>query len=262
MCIILFSYKTHPDYKLILLSNRDEFYNRPTALLAKWNSKPPIYAGKDEQSGGTWMGINSSGSFAAITNYRDLSSIKQDAPSRGLLVSNYLENSYTPLKYLKEIKPSSEEYNGYNLLTGNTEDIYYYSNIEGKIIKLEPGYHGLSNKFLNTPWPKIVKGKKELKKIINESPELNTDRLFELLRNQTIAPDNMLPDTGIGLEWERALSPIFINTQLYGTRASSILTIDRNNKVCFIEKSFIKLESGEFSTKIQKVKFNPDYYLR
>lgn len=255
MCIILFSYKTHPDYKLVLISNRDEFYNRPTSQLSKWNNETEIYAGKDEQSGGTWMGINDNGNFAALTNYRDLSSIKQDAPSRGLLVSNYLTNSKAPLDYLNEIKPLAKEYNGYNLLVGSIDELYFYSNIEDKIIKVEPGFHGLSNKFLNTPWPKVERGKQKIREITQLNKNISTDKLFELLGDQTKAPDEMLPDTGVGIEWERILSPIFINSPIYGTRASSILTIDKNDKVSFTERTFIKLKSGEFETKTVSFKF-------
>ncbi len=248
MCLILFSYNSHPHYKLILASNRDEFYERPTKQLHKWADKN-ILAGQDKMNKGTWLGINPNWKLAAITNYRDLSNIKDQAPSRGLLVSNFLENDESPTNYLEKTSNSASDFNGYNLLVGDKTGLYYFSNIENKIEKIEPGIHGLSNRFLNTPWPKVENGKKEFEQIIGQDEEIPIDKIFKLLNDTTKPQDNELPDTGVGMEWERVLAPIFIKSEIYGTRASSIVLIDHNDQITFIEKSFIRTNSGEFKTK-------------
>ncbi len=255
MCIILFSYKTHPKYKLILASNRDEFYKRPTEQLAQWTDNKKIIAGRDKQDDGTWMGVAKYGKFSALTNYRDLSRIKDKAPSRGLLVSNFLCGTQRPKQYLEEIRGSAELYNDYNLLVGDINDLYYFSNVGSEIIKIEPGTHGLSNHLLNTPWPKVKKGKAELEKLAKPNEEIDINAILNLLSDSTTPSDNELPDTGVGLDWERALSPIFIKTEGYGTRASSILTIDYDDKINFTEKSYVKTRSNLFTSKTIKYSF-------
>ena len=249
MCLILFSYNSHPHYKLILASNRDEFYERPTKQLCKWGKNEKILAGQDMMNKGTWLGVGADWKISAITNYRDLSNVKENAPSRGPLVSNFLENTDLPLKYLKKISKSAFIYNGYNLIVGDKNGMYYFSNIENKIEKIEPGVHGLSNRFLNTPWPKVENGKKEFEQIIGEDKEIPTDEIFKLLSSINQPPDNELPNTGVGIEWERILAPIFIKTEAYGTRASSIITVDKNDQITFIEKTYLKTDSGELKTK-------------
>ncbi len=252
MCIVLFSYKTHPKYKLIMASNRDEFYARPTEQIAPWSDNENIIAGRDKQDGGTWMGVTKDGRFSALTNYRDLSRIKNNAPSRGFLVGNFLQKNESPEEYLKEIQKKTSQYNNFNLLVGDTSDLFYFSNVNNELVKVEPGIHGLSNRFLDTPWPKVEKGKKELQKHI-QNDNIDTELIFNLLSDTSTPPDNELPDTGVGLEWERVLSPIFIKTQKYGTRASSILTIDYRGNISFIEKSYIETTNNEFSIKTKRI---------
>ncbi|MDF1549198.1 MAG: NRDE family protein [Bacteroidales bacterium] len=254
MCLIIFSYKNHPKYKLILASNRDEFYDRPASALSWWDGEKKVLAGKDKQSDGTWLGITPDLRLAAITNYRDLKNIKENAPSRGLLVRNFLESDETPLQYLNNIKEKGAKYNGFNLIVGNESGLYYYSNVSNKIEKIEAGLHGLSNKFLNTPWPKVEKGKNELEKIIKQK-EPSVNEILDLLGDTSRPPDNQLPDTGVGLDLERVLSPIFIKSEVYGTRASSIILIDNEDKVTFIEKSYIKNSTGGFEKNTQIIHF-------
>ncbi len=252
MCLILFSYAKHPHYKLVLASNRDEFYARPTLPLAKWSGKKTFWAGKDIQNNGSWMGITKDLRIAAITNYRDPSLIKKDAPSRGLLVRNYLESNQLPFDYLNEIKPTAVNYNGFNLIAGDRDELYYFSNVSGKIEKIVPGLHGLSNRFLDTPWPKVKNGKEKLAAILSQPKAIESDDIFALLNDKSIAPDQELPDTGVGLELERMLSAIFIKSENYGTRASSIILIDKDDRVTFIEKSYIKRGIDSFETKLTK----------
>lgn len=235
MCIILFAYKSHPQYKLILASNRDEFYKRPSLMAEYWKENPNILAGRDLEQNGTWLGISRLGRIAALTNFRDLSSIKKDAKSRGELVKSFLESNTPPKDYLKEVKDLSDNYNGFNLLVGDASGLYYYSKYNNEIINIESGIHGLSNHSLNTPWPKVVLGKKLLKETIED--KFTHHKLFNILKNNFIPKDEELPDTKVGIELERLLSPIFIVSPQYGTRAMTAITIDYNNEVTFIEKA-------------------------
>ena len=214
MCLILFSYKQHPHYKLILASNRDEFYERPTKALHRWGDSKSILAGQDKMNKGTWLGITPNWKISAITNYRDLSKIKDNTPSRGLLVSNFLEDNEHPTEYLQKISKLAVDYNGYNLIVGDKTGMFYFSNIKNKIEQIKPGIHGLSNRFLNSPWPKLEKGKRTFEQIIQGKKELPIDEIFRLLNDNSLPPDSELPDTGVGIEWERILAPIFIKTEV------------------------------------------------
>lgn len=241
MCLILFSYKKHKKYKLILAANRDEFYARPTEPISRWNKGNGIIAGKDLEAGGTWMGISENGHFAALTNFRDPKSIKKDVLSRGLLVSNFLEGKNdSPEDYLNHIAAQNKLYNGFNLLAGDRDDLYYFSNHEGIVRKIEPGLHGLSNHLLDTPWPKVEKGKKYLERLIDSECFENHEKIFAFLEDSEIPPDQLLPETGMGIDWERMLAPLFIKSDIYGTRSSSFLLIGYDGKGIFTEKTWIK----------------------
>jgi len=235
MCTIFLSYRTHPHYKLVLASNRDEFYKRPTAAADFWTENPNILAGQDLEKGGTWLGITKQGRIATLTNFRDLSNMKKNAESRGQLVSDFLETNITPKDYLIQIQKTSKLYNGFNLLVGDSNSLYYYSKYNDEITQVEPGIHGLSNHSLNTPWPKVVLGKNMLKELMDD--KLIHHKLFNILKDTTVPRDEDLPDTQIGIELERLLSPIYIESPQYGTRAMTVVTIDYNNEVTFIEKS-------------------------
>lgn len=167
MCLILFAYDYHPRYKLVVTANRDEFYQRPALPAAFWEDNPEILAGRDLQEGGTWMGVTTKGRFAALTNYREPSSFKKVAPSRGRLVQNYLSTNLTPAAYLETLNDGGTAYNGFNLLLGDHNSLYYYSNREKLVREVEPGIHALSNSLLDVPWPKTTKGVNELSKIFS-----------------------------------------------------------------------------------------------
>ncbi len=252
MCLILFSYKNHSRYKLILASNRDEFYNRPTRQLELWdnNTSETILAGQDEKDKGTWLGVTPSGKFSGITNFRSMKSIKHQAPSRGLLVSNYLTGNESPKEYLETVMESGSLYNGFNLLVGDVNSMYYYSNMEKEILEIKPGVYGLSNAFLDTPWPKIRKGKSEFDKILSDGDALDEESVFSLLADKKFPPENELPDTGVGSEWERILSPLFIESDIYGTRTSTIITIDNNSEIIVAEKTFVRKPTGGFRSEV------------
>lgn len=237
MCLILFAYNMHPKYKLIVAANRDEFYNRPTAPTHFWEDDPEILAGRDLEKNGTWMGVTKKGRFAALTNFRDPKEITSGKRSRGELVTNALQYQGDIKEYMQSLEKSNELYPGYNLLAGNVDELHYYSNIGQKQLKVTPGIYGVSNHLLNTEWPKIQMGKSGLTRIIHDNPEDLVERLLTLLQRTDQAPDNKLPKTGVSLEWERLLSPMFIKSENYGTRSSTVLLMD-DNEMSYVERVF------------------------
>ncbi len=237
MCLILVAVDAHPQYRLVVAANRDEFFDRPTARAAFWPDAPHLIAGKDLREGGTWIGVTRMGRIAAVTNYRHPESNKTGSPSRGKLVAEFLLGEEPPVPYLERLSGSKDRYSGFNLLAGQREEIYWYSNYGKEIRRLPSGIHGLSNHLLDTPWPKVEKGKKLLAEILAaEAPP--AEDLFQMLEDHEPAPDESLPDTGVGLESERMLSPVFISSPGYGTRSSTIIMMSRDGSIKFTERSF------------------------
>ncbi len=238
MCLILLAYKVHPSYPLIVAANRDEDYERPSSPAEFWKDAPHILAGRDLRDKGTWLGVTRNGKFAALTNYRDPAAFKKDAPSRGKLIKNYLRNSLTAAAYIKRVSGNSNEYNGFNIICADGADMFVYSNRNGDLQKLDAGIYGLSNSLLDTPWTKVVWGKKALAAAMDKKGiELET-ALFTLLADRRIAPDKKLPATGISLERERLLSAVFVDSPGYGTRSSAVMVMGKNGWVKFVEKVF------------------------
>lgn len=235
MCLIVIGLDVHPKYKLILSANRDEFYNRPTAEANYWKDHTDILGGRDLQAGGTWMAISRRGKFGAVTNYRDLSNIKADARSRGDIATNFITGQSSAHEYLKSLLPLDQQYNGYNVLVGSADELYHYSNYQHKINLIKPGIHALSNALLNSTWPKSEKAKSKLEEVIKT--DFSHEDLLNLMSDTSIAADSDLPDTGIGLERERLLSPMCIRMENYGTCSTTAITVDRNDNVKFTEKT-------------------------
>ena len=236
MCLILLAWRAHPDYPLVVAANRDEFFARPTAAADFWADRPQVLAGRDLEGGGTWFGISRNGRFAALTNYRDPASVRQGAPSRGALVADFLTGNMSTEAYGDELERGDAAYNGYNLLWGDGETLHYHSNCGAGSARLAPGIYGLSNHLLDTPWPKVARGKSRLAKALAALPD---DRpLLGLLGDAAVADDAALPRTGVSLEWERLLSAAFVRSPAYGTRSSTVLTRDREGQVVFEEVQF------------------------
>lgn len=237
MCLIVFSYKQHPQYPLIFAANRDEHYERPSRAAQFWEEHPDILAGKDLKAGGTWMGINKQGEFSAITNYRDPDIEKTDPPSRGTLVLDFLQTHNNAQNYLSALQPQAHQYMGFNLLAGSLDQLGYYSNQQDDILFLDSGLYGLSNHLLETSWPKVRLAKRKLHHIIQDDA-ITPEPLFDLLTDDREAPDEALPNTGIPKEIEKKVSPIFIKSDGYGTRSSTVLLIDHHGKATFAERRF------------------------
>ncbi len=225
---------------MILAANRDEFYDRPTRAIHFWDDAPEVLAGRDLKKGGTWFGITRSGKLAALTNYRNPSVQKSNSPSRGFLVSDYLKSELSPADYMDKIKKDISAYNGFNLLIGDREELYYLSSQTSSVEALGPGAYGLSNHLLNTQWPKVKTSLNALNETISDERKFLVDELLEAMADRTQPDDRYLPETGVGLEWERILAPVFISSPNYGTRSSTVLLIDHNDHATLVERSFDK----------------------
>jgi len=232
MCTLAIACNSHPEYPLIFIGNRDEFYKRQTENA---RMRSGVLSGLDLEKGGTWTGISLTGRIAFITNHRDFTLHVEAPESRGLLTKDFLEGKMDAKIYLETLSQKKTHYNPYNLLVGDTKDLYFYSNIEDRIIKLNEGIHGLSNAFLDTPWPKVIRIKEDLKEAISKS-SLDENALFSILENRIEADENDLPSTGLELNLEKSLSSIFIELEAYGTRHETVILVNHLGKVHFIEK--------------------------
>ena len=229
MCLILLAYKVHPNFPLIVAANRDEFHERPTSSAAFWPEYPDVLAGKDLKGKGTWLGITRPGRFAALTNYRDMSRPSVEGPSRGLLVRDLL---------LKDRAMSGTDVmEGFNLIYGPIDALRYHSNVSHIDQVLPVGFHGISNHFLDTPWPKVVIAGGRFERAMN-SAQPDPEVLFELLKDRSVAADDELPETGVGLKWERVLSSAFIDAENYGTRCSTVIMVDHSGQVFLEERTY------------------------
>lgn len=247
MCLIFLSVNDHPNYKLIVAANRDEFYGRKTAAVSEWKDHPGVIGGRDLEAQGTWMAMTKDGKIGMVTNYRDLKNINPNAPTRGLLITDFLFNGYEAESYLKEVHLKASQYNGFNLVIGSIDELYYYSNYQSKIVKLNNGFYGLSNHLLDTPWPKVRRGKEKMASVLLESNP-DPSAIFEVLTDEKIAPDDQLPNTGLDIERERAVSAMFIKSPNYGSRCSTVVLVDRDNNVSYTERVY-DLETFDHSER-------------
>jgi uncharacterized protein with NRDE domain len=234
MCLIVVAWRARPDLPLVVAANRDEWRARPTES-ARWWDTPAILAGRDLEAGGTWMGITREGRFAAVTNFRDPSDKRPTARSRGKLVTEFLSSDATPLAFARGLVPHVRDYNGFNLILGDGESLVYFGSREGEAREIEPGVHGLSNHLLDEPWPKVIHGREAMETALRDDDP--APRLFEMLSATGSAPDERLPRTGVGIEWERRLSASLITGDDYGTRASTVVAVNDRGEVSFEEWS-------------------------
>lgn len=233
MCLIVVGWRVHADYPLLLAANRDEFHARPTAAAARWPDAPQIIGGRDLEAGGTWLAVSPGGRLAAVTNVREPGMAK-GARSRGELTRNFLLGTESALDYATQIDTAA--YSGYNLLLSDGEELVYASNRDGAPRVLTPGIYGLSNHRLDSPWPKLEKARAAFAQALATLPDENA--FFSLLTDSEIVADDKLPQTGVPLEWERLLSAIFVQSTSYGTRASSVVRLDRAGNFRLHERSF------------------------
>jgi uncharacterized protein with NRDE domain len=238
VCLILFAVDAHPQYRLIVAANRDEFFARPTAPAAAWPDADGIVGGRDLEKGGSWLAVKRGGRVAAVTNFRNGSRTRTASRSRGLLVSDFLSSDAPPDAFVELIDAHAAAYDGFNLVIADDSGAWHYSNVERQAARVTAGIHGLSNHLLDTPWPKVERGRAAMAQALAQPRDGIIENLFEALGEERRAEDHDLPSTGIDLEWERVLSSAFIATPAYGTRASTVVLIDRSGAITFIERSF------------------------
>ena len=233
MCLIVLAWRARGDLPLVVAANRDEWRERPTQPAHWWPDHPEVFAGRDQRAGGTWMGVTRDGRFGAVTNFRDPSDRRTTARSRGELVSQYLLSGERPIDFIARIESRAADYNGFNLLLADHDSLWYFGSREGLAREVEPGVHALSNHLLDEPWPKVVHGREAMQAALAEADP--RDRLEAFLGDTTHAPDTALPETGVGLAWERRLSPPLITGDDYGTRSSTTVLLGADGRFCVRE---------------------------
>ena len=252
MCLVTLAFQYHPDYPLIVVANRDEFFDRPTQAAEFWSDEPGILAGRDLEAGGTWFGVDRQGRWATVTNTRGGSMFTEK--SRGALPTDFLLSEVGIEDHFHELMEEADEYSGFNLLAGSAGELMYCSNAGGYAQQLNPGVYTLSNEALDTPWPKSELARSNLYAAI-QAPKLKGKDLLAVLGSQRVFPDHQLPDTGLELDMERTLSSPFIIGTDYGTRCTTVLLIDKGGQVTFAEQNF---ERGEPLGRLREYQFIAD----
>ena len=235
MCLILFALHQHEDYPFIAIANRDEYYARPTKPAHWWSDSADIFAGRDLEAEGTWMGVNRNGRFAAVTNVRE-AGLGPGKLSRGKLTRDFLSSREASETFLQNIEAAGDDYAGFNLLVGDSSGLYFYSNRQPGIHCIPPGIYGVSNGLFDEAWPKLASGKQALATTLKTS--LDNSALMQILTDSTTAEDESLPKTGVPLDIERMLSSRFIRSNEYGTRACSIVKFARQQQIIFAEQNY------------------------
>jgi uncharacterized protein with NRDE domain len=240
MCLLVLAWHAHPRYPLIVAANRDEFHDRPALPLAKWEGTEDIYGGRDLRAGGAWLAVDGRRRFGVVTNFRELQRPQAEAPSRGSLIPSYLQAAPGAGEFLAALQADSGRYSGFNLLLSDDRELWYASNrLDGFARQLEPGIHGLSNQYLDTPWPKLLRVRRRFATWLEHSVELEPEGLFEMLADRTRASaDDELPDTGLAAEWERTLSAPFVLDPRYGTRCSTVVMMETSGSMRIAERRF------------------------
>lgn len=248
MCLLVLAWNAHPRYRLVLAANRDEYHERPADPLAKWPPPNDLLAGRDQKAGGTWLGLDRTRRFGVVTNFRELQRPRRSAPSRGRLIPDYLGAPQSAEDYLSRLETDAPGYSGFNLLVGDTTQLWYASNRMDRFAQALPaGVHGLSNEFLDSPWPKLQRVRRAFEAWLADetaagahttpAPEQIVERLFAMLADRTPAPEGS-PGTGLPADWERTLSSPFVTHPTYGTRCSTILLIEPSGAVVMAERRF------------------------
>ena len=266
MCLLVVAWRAHPRYRLVVAANRDEFHERPTAPMTKWPAPNDILAGRDLRANGTWLALDRHRRFGVVTNFRDLQKPQPEAPSRGALIPSYLGGEASAGDFLAELERRAEAYAGFNLLLADEGSFWYASNrvdpsssndseadpgaastqwaaptrrVDGAFRRsLSPGVYGLSNQFLDTPWPKLRRVRRRFEAWLGE-PDASSEALFSMLEDRTtVDTDEDLPRTGLSAEWERILSAPFVLHPDYGTRCSTLLLLEPSGAFVLIERRF------------------------
>jgi len=239
MCLAVLASAVLPDWPLIVVANRDEFHDRPAAVMQPWTQHSTLLAGRDLQAGGTWLGVTTTGRFAFLTNYREPGQHKHHAPSRGKLVEGFLKDSVSAPAFLKQLESTAHRYNGFNLVVDDGDWLCWASNqTQPFMAPITPGVHGLSNALLDTPWPKTQKSVAAVTALLSNSQTPDPAALMAVLWDQSPVPDEALPNTGLEISRERLLAKPFIVSPSYGTRCTTVLLRHRDGSQWVSEHSF------------------------
>ncbi|MFV2030959.1 MAG: NRDE family protein [Gammaproteobacteria bacterium] len=248
MCLILFALHQQDEFPLIVIANRDEYYARPTETAHWWGDEPNIFAGRDLKAMGTWMGVNRSGRFAAVTNVREPGAGTPALLSRGDLPRGFLSSNEPVDSYLERIGSDANAYAGFNLLLGDSNGLRFYSNRQADTLSITPGIYGISNGKFDEHWPKLESGKAALAEALRQG--IDDESLMRILTDDAPAQDHALPKTGVPLDIERMLSSRFIRSPDYGTRACSVVRFSRGRQISFVEQNFGS--AGEIDIKVSE----------
>lgn len=249
MCLILFKYQPNEHYKLLLLANRDEYHQRQAKQADYWIDHPHIFGGIDSVAGGSWLSVDTAGRLAVITNIRKPPFAKDNKLSRGHIINDFLSQGQPAPEFLNALKLNDTSYGLFNLLLFDKTGLWHYSSDTHQAKPVEPGIHGLSNASLDTPWPKITTGSEQLKHVL-DGDSIDPVELINIMQSEKKPLDAQLPHTGVGLEFERFLSTIFIRGENYGTRCTTLLTIDKENSLQFVELSYDK--DGHITSEVMQ----------
>lgn len=248
MCLVAFAIDAHPQHRLVLMGNRDEAFDRPAAPLAAWDEAPHVVAGRDLEAGGTWLGVTREGRWAVLTNVRDPLHPRPHVRSRGALAADFLRGDAPPLDYAHAVHAARGDFDGFNLVVGDADAIAVISTRAETVTTLGPGVYGLSNDRLDAPWPKVARARRHLRDALRADAVVPADLLARLDDTER-APDADLPETGVGLELERVLSPIRIVAGDYGTRVSTALVLDGDRTGHITERTWERDGSRSFETR-------------
>jgi len=258
MCLILVARAVRPDAPLILAANRDEFLSRPTAPASWWTDGTGLLAGRDLLRGGTWLAVSRGGKFCAVTNIREPRRHDPSARSRGELPPEFVVVAAGAEAWTARLGERDSRYNGYNLVAGDIRSAWYHSNRDASgPLSLGEGLHGLSNSVLGDPWPKVSRTASRLRESLEG--DLSVDAILDVLANDDVAPDDRLPNTGVGLEAERALSAPFVRLPGYGTRASTVVGFGPDGHITFVERTWPPV-GGLPETRRFRFRFEPEYH--
>jgi uncharacterized protein with NRDE domain len=243
MCLLVLAWRCHARHRLVVAANRDEFHARPAAPLAPWDAPAGIIAGRDQLAAGAWFAVDTRRRFGIVTNFREFGRRRRSAPSRGGLIPGWLAGGLSPGDYLRQLETDAPGFAGFNLLLGDHDSLWYASNRADQFAReLPPGIYGLSNEFLDTPWPKLVRVRGRFTRLLEDPLSANGEqlagRLFEMLADREPAPPDRVPPGDLTPEWARTLSAPFVLDPAYGTRCSTVLTIGSDDALRIAERRF------------------------
>jgi uncharacterized protein with NRDE domain len=257
MCLLAIAWHAHATHPLVLAANRDEFHARAAAPLAAWE-RPAIVAGRDLQAGGTWLAFGPAGRFGVITNFRELGRPRRSAPSRGGLIPRFLASELPAAGFLEQLEVDAMGYAGFNLLLGDGDELWYSSNRADEFARrLEPGVYGLSNHFLDTPWPKLVRVRDRLRALLDGAATGSMptrdlhDALLDSLEDRARAELHDLPATGLTPQWEHVLSSPFVVHPEYGTRCATVALVDASGAGLVRERRYAADGSSTGETELE-----------